>query len=58
MGLGIPIPTIFVTFNTWELCHSERVVVQPNKFMYLGESFKVSIEEHKTDLIDYWENKG
>ena len=34
-------------------CHSERIVKQPDEFMYLGKSFKAILKEHEIDLIDY-----
>ena len=33
--------------------HSGRVVKQPNRFMYLGESFKAIPEEQEIDPTDY-----
>ena len=32
---------------------SGRVVVQPDQFMYLGESFEAILEEHEINLTDY-----
>ena len=33
--------------------HSWRVIIQLDRFMYLGESFKDILQEHENDLIDY-----
>ena len=46
------IPTILVS-STPMPRRSGKVVIQPNWFMYLGESFDAIIEEHEIDSIDY-----
>ena len=47
-----PIPTIPIS-RTLMPCHSERVVKQPDQFMYLGKSFEAILKEHEINHIDY-----
>ena len=46
------VPTIFVS-STLMPRRSGRIVIQPDRFMYLGESFKSFPEEHEIDPINY-----
>ena len=47
-----PIPTIPIS-RTLMPCHSERVVKQPDQFMYLGKSLEAILKEHEINPIDY-----
>ena len=47
-----PVPTI-PSSSTPIPRRSGRVVKQPSRFMYLGESFEAILEEHEIDPIDY-----
>ena len=47
-----PVPTIFVSSTSMPR-HSGRVVIQPDRFMYLGEFFESIPKEHEIDLINY-----
>ena len=53
MGLKVSTPTILVSSNTPMPRPSGRVVIQPYRFMYLGESFEEIIEEHEIYPTDY-----
>ena len=53
MGPKVLTPTILVSSSTLVPRRSGKVVIQSNKFMYLGESFEVILEEHETDLTYY-----
>ena len=46
------VPTILVS-STPMPCHSGKVVKQPNRFMYLENSFKAILKEHEINPIDY-----
>ena len=46
-----PLPTIPIS-STLMLHHSERVLKQPDQFMYLGKSFEAIIKEHEIDPIE------
>ena len=52
MGPKVSTPTIPINSSTLVPRHSGRVVIQPNRFMYLGESFEAIQKEHEIDLID------
>ena len=39
-------------------CRSERVVKQPDQFMYLGKFFEVILKEHEINPIDYDKTMG
>ena len=45
MGLEVPTPIILVSSNTSVPYRSGRVVIQPNRFMFLEKSFKAISEE-------------
>lgn len=45
------VPTI--SFLVHQFHCSGKVVIQSNRFMYLGESCKEILEEYETDLTDY-----
>ena len=49
----VPTPTILVSSSTQEPRYNGRVVVQPNRFMYLGKSFDAFLKEFETSPIDY-----
>ena len=53
MGLKVPTPIILVSSSILVPCHSRRVVIQPDRFMYLGESFETIPKKHETDPINY-----
>ena len=53
MGLKVPTSTILVSSSTPMPRFSGRVVIQLDRFMYLGESFKVIPEECEIDPMDY-----
>ena len=53
MDLEVQSLILLDTSITQEPCHSGKVVIQSNKFMYLGQSFEAIQEEHEIDLIDY-----
>ncbi|WKA01628.1 hypothetical protein VitviT2T_019899 [Vitis vinifera] len=53
MGPEIPTPTILVSSSTSMPRRNGRIVMQLDRFMYLGESFKAILEKHKTDPINY-----
>ncbi|KAL6347783.1 hypothetical protein AAG906_026312 [Vitis piasezkii] len=42
-----------INYNTLMTHHSGRFLIQPKRFMYLGESFEAIPKEHETDLTDY-----
>ena len=56
MGPKAPMPTILVSSNIPVPCSSGRVFMQPDRFMYLGKSFKAILEEHETDPTHYNES--
>ena len=45
-------PTILIS-STLMPCHNGRVVIQPNQFIYLGESFEVIPKENEIDPTYY-----
>ena len=45
MGLEVPIPIILVSSNISVPYRSGRVVIQPNRFMFLEKSFEAISEE-------------
>ena len=53
MGVEVSTPTILVTSCTLVPHYSRRVVIQPYRFMYLGEFFEAIPEEHEIDPRDY-----
>ena len=46
------VPTIFVSSTSMPR-HSGRVVIQPDRFMYLGEFFESIPQEHEIDPTNY-----
>ncbi|KAL6311861.1 hypothetical protein AAG906_021596 [Vitis piasezkii] len=52
MGPEVPTPTILVSSSTPMPRCNGRIVMQLDRFMYLGESFKAILEKHKTDPIN------
>ena len=46
------VPTIFI-YSRQVSRHSGRVVIELDRFIYLGESFEAIIEEHEIDPINY-----
>ena len=53
MRQQVPTPTILVNSSTFMAHCSGRIVIQPDKFMYLREFIKAIPKEHETDPIDY-----
>ena len=53
MGPEVSTPAILVSSSTSLPCRSGRVVIQPDKFMYLGESFEAIPKEHEIDPTNY-----
>ena len=53
LGLEVSTPTIPVTSTTQEPYHNESIVIQLNRLMYLGESFKAISKGHKINSMDY-----
>ena len=47
------IPTISISSTPVVPSRSGRVVKQPDRFMYLGKSFKAILKEHEINPIDY-----
>ena len=53
MGPEVSSPTVPLSSSTLMPRCSGRVVIQPTRIMYLGESFEAIPEEHDIDPIDY-----
>ena len=53
MGLKVSTPTILVRFSTPVPHRCGRVIIQPDRFMYLEESFEAILEEHEIDPTYY-----
>ena len=53
MGLKVPTSTILVSSSTPVPRFNGRVVIQLDRFMCLGESFKVILEGCEIDPTDY-----
>ena len=53
MDPEVSTPTILVNSNAPVSCCSKRVVMQQDKFIYLGDSFNAIIEEHEADPTNY-----
>ena len=53
MGPKVYTPTIPISSSTPMPRHSERVVIQPDSFMYLREFFEAIPKEHEIDPLDY-----
>ena len=51
MGPEVSTPTIPINSSTLVPRHSGRVVIKPNRFMYLGEFFEAIQEDHEIDPI-------
>ena len=53
MDPEVSTPTILVNSNAPVSCCSERVVIQQDKFIYLGYSFNEILEKHETNPTNY-----
>ena len=53
IDLKVPKPTILLSSNTLVPHCGKRVVIQPDTFMYLGESFEAILYEHEIDPTYY-----
>ena len=53
LGPEVFTPIILINFSAPMPHCSGRIVIQLDKFMYLGESFKSILEKHEFDPLDY-----
>ena len=53
LGPEVSTPIILINFSTPMPHCSGRIVIQLDKFMYLGESFEAILKEHEFDPTDY-----
>ena len=58
IGLNVSTPTILVSSSTPVPRCSERIVIVPDRFMYLRDSFQTISEEHEIDPTNYDEAMG